>query len=562
MNNPNGNGSEKKVPAFSGSPLPPLPAGFALAGSPAAGYNHRNVADNGSGDGNDKRQRQPTPSNHFPPGSPQTPPAKRDPRNNNRNSHHNRPQFSNSRQSKNPDMSVLVSRADLYDSGHRDDGSAHAAAAAPQPPPSVGSYAFEPPKPGHNSPGSVAVCRMPLQTYSAGTRNARNAHTGQTTAEQWAKFPVMDRSVPNPHHNPKLDKYWNQRRRLFSRFDQGVQLDEEGWYSVTPEQIADHVASRLTDLAAGQGGQGQGQGPGPGGPNNNSNNNNIVVLDAFCGCGGNAIAFAKQPGISVIGVDLDRSKLRRAAHNAALYDIPPSKLVFIECNVLFILEHCFRNGIFVLDQPLTTPEAAERLMASMPPPVPTECLFGYNIGGFDLLPNKIDAVFLDPPWGGVDYEVFGKTGYDLAKNMRIQRPKQPVAPVAPNATAGCSDGLDGSFFDSFQSTPRNKQEKKAQFNSSVDESNCVNGSELLAIAAAATSTHWVLYDVPRNTNRISLGQSALAAGYQGNCKLEEHYLNGRLKTVTAYFGSDWSSNVAPSAGGGTNGDDGGDSIMS
>jgi hypothetical protein len=60
-----------------------------------------------------------------------------------------------------------------------------------------------------------------------------------TTAIQpkWAKFPVMDRSVPNPHHNPKLDKYWNQRRRLFSRFDQACKLDEEGWYSVTPEQM-------------------------------------------------------------------------------------------------------------------------------------------------------------------------------------------------------------------------------------------------------------------------------------------------------------------------------------
>ena len=545
---PNGYGSEKKVPAFSGSPLPPLPAGFALAGSPAAGYNHRNVADayDGSGDADGKRRRELTPNrNVFPPGSPQTPPAKRgDPHsrsnNNNHHSHHS---------SQHPDMSVLVHRADLYDSGYRDDGSNAHTAQAPQHPPSVGTYAFEPPRPAHNSPGSVAVCRMPPQPQIP----SRNAHTGQTTtAEQWAKFPVMDRSVPNPHHNPKLDKYWNQRRRLFSRFDQGVQLDEEGWYSVTPEQIADHVASRLTDLAASCQGQ---SGPGSAGSNLN---NNIVVLDAFCGCGGNAIAFAKQPGISVIGVDLDRSKLRRAAHNAALYDIPPHKLVFIECNVLFILEHCFRNGIFVLDQPLTTPEAAEALMASMPPPVPTECLFGYNIGGFDLLPSKIDAVFLDPPWGGVDYEVFGKTGYDLAKNMRIQRPKQPVVAAGPNSTAGCSDGVDGSFFDSFQSTPRNKQEKKAQFNSAVDESNCVNGSELLAIAAAATQTHWVLYDVPRNTNRISLGQSALAAGYKGNCKLEEHYLNGRLKTVTAYFGSDWSGMAGDSNGGSNGNGDGGD----
>lgn len=548
------NGSERKAPppSFSGSPLPPLPAGFALAGSPAAGYNHRNVTsttDGGAytGDAEGKRRR-----NNFPPGSPQTPPAKRgDPRNhynhnhnhhnhNHHHNHHNSPQYA--------DMSVLVHRADLYDSGYRDDGRSNRnsdSAGHQHQPPTVGPYAFEAQQDGHINapPGSVAVCRMPPQTYST----AQGAHTGATTAQQWAHFPVMDRSVPNPLDNPKLDKYWNQRRRLFSRFDQGVQLDEEGWYSVTPEQIADHVALRLTDLAT----------------TCQGSNKNIVVLDAFCGCGGNAIAFAKQPNISVIAVDLDRSKLRRAAHNAALYDISPNKLVFIECNVLFILEHCFKNGIFVLDQPIETPAAAAALMASMPPPVPTENYKGYKIGGFDLLPAAIDAVFLDPPWGGVDYEVFGKTGYDLARNMRIQRPtQQPTA--APNTmsnTAGCSEGLESTFFDSFQSTPRNKQEKKAQFNATVDETNSVNGSDLLRIAAAATSTHWVLYDVPRNTNRTSLGQSALAAGYRGNCKLEEHYLNGRLKTVTAYFGSDWSSNaVLPS----TNGDDGdgGDSIMS
>jgi hypothetical protein len=32
---------------------------------------------------------------------------------------------------------------------------------------------------------------------------------------------------------------------------------------------------------------------------------------------------------------------------------------------------------------------------------------------------------------------------------------------------------------------------------------------------------------------------AIEAGYEGNCKLGEHYLNGRLKTVTGYFGQDF-----------------------
>lgn len=30
-------------------------------------------------------------------------------------------------------------------------------------------------------------------------------------------------------------KYWMQRYSLFSRFDADIQLDTEGWWSVTPE---------------------------------------------------------------------------------------------------------------------------------------------------------------------------------------------------------------------------------------------------------------------------------------------------------------------------------------
>ncbi len=44
------------------------------------------------------------------------------------------------------------------------------------------------------------------------------------------------------------DKYWAQRKRLFSKFDEGLQLDRESWYSVTPEAIAEHIASRVANM--------------------------------------------------------------------------------------------------------------------------------------------------------------------------------------------------------------------------------------------------------------------------------------------------------------------------
>lgn len=42
----------------------------------------------------------------------------------------------------------------------------------------------------------------------------------------------------------KLWKYWLQRYSLFQRFDEGILMDEEGWYSATPEVIAAQQATK------------------------------------------------------------------------------------------------------------------------------------------------------------------------------------------------------------------------------------------------------------------------------------------------------------------------------
>lgn len=59
-----------------------------------------------------------------------------------------------------------------------------------------------------------------------------------------------------------IRKYYQNRYILFSRFDQGVKMDHEAWFSTTPEVIAEYLARRI------------------GGG---------TILDAFCGVGGNAI---------------------------------------------------------------------------------------------------------------------------------------------------------------------------------------------------------------------------------------------------------------------------------
>ena len=54
---------------------------------------------------------------------------------------------------------------------------------------------------------------------------------------------------------------------LFSKYDAGIKLDDEAWFSTTPEIIAEYVAKRI------------------GGG---------VILDGFCGVGGNTIQVKKD----------------------------------------------------------------------------------------------------------------------------------------------------------------------------------------------------------------------------------------------------------------------------
>lgn len=68
-------------------------------------------------------------------------------------------------------------------------------------------------------------------------------------------------------YSATIEKYWYQRYILFSRFDEGVKMDEEGWFSVTPEPIAKHHTLRC---------------------------GNGIIIDGFTGVGGNAIHFAER----------------------------------------------------------------------------------------------------------------------------------------------------------------------------------------------------------------------------------------------------------------------------
>ncbi|KAL6296244.1 hypothetical protein ACE6H2_004386 [Prunus campanulata] len=90
-----------------------------------------------------------------------------------------------------------------------------------------------------------------------------------------------------------IGKYWCQRYLLFSRYDDGIKMDEEGWFSVTPEPLARHHAERC----------------GCG-----------IIIDCFTGVGGNSIQFAHLSK-HVIAIDIDPKKIDYAHHNAAIYGV-------------------------------------------------------------------------------------------------------------------------------------------------------------------------------------------------------------------------------------------------
>ena len=113
------------------------------------------------------------------------------------------------------------------------------------------------------------------------------------------------------NYSPGIYKYWVQRYRLFSRYDEGILLDEEAWYSVTPEKIAQHIA---TVMSCG------------------------IIVDAFCGVGGNAIQFAKTCD-RVIAIDIDSKKIAMARNNARIYGVL-DKIEFIVGDFFHIGKLC------------------------------------------------------------------------------------------------------------------------------------------------------------------------------------------------------------------------------
>lgn len=93
-------------------------------------------------------------------------------------------------------------------------------------------------------------------------------------------------------------KYWRKRFQLFSKFEQGVYLSSELWFSVTPEAVAIFTADLVAQLLPAA----------------------TSILDLCCGGGGNTIQFARKFA-SVGAVDINPTNVKCTVHNASIYGV-------------------------------------------------------------------------------------------------------------------------------------------------------------------------------------------------------------------------------------------------
>ena len=359
-------------------------------------------------------------------------------------------------------------------------------------------------------------------------------------------------------------------------------VSPEMWYSVTPESIANHIAERMAKIILYQKKSRwmaemipckeeedrdcceRREGVEVFAPTNEversslwqRKQHNIIILDLFCGCGGNSIAFARwnnnikgkhdekslhehqqqqhddddgyfsghPPRVKVIAVDNNLSRLKNAAHNASIYEVKRDDIVFVHADVVEVL-HQYRKGALRVIGSNVNGCMTSRIEARTDDEIPknfghsgTGRCAGFALGGMELLPENIDGIFLSPPWGGMSY---GNTTFKPSTSITVE--------------SSISE-------ETLEQEANNNIEGRGKTNLATTVT--TNGAELLCIATKAVlddtkeeyEDGMIAYFLPRNINGIATGHNAIASGVVGSFEMEQNVVCGKVKTVTAYFG--------------------------
>lgn len=113
------------------------------------------------------------------------------------------------------------------------------------------------------------------------------------------------------HITKHLFRYFNKRNFLFSRFEQGIAIDEESWYSVIPEAVSHYLRQRFKNTGVKK------------------------IFEPFSGVGGIAIHLCDHFEEYIVN-DIDPNKLRMLQHNMKIYNKSLNRLKFFNQDFLEI----------------------------------------------------------------------------------------------------------------------------------------------------------------------------------------------------------------------------------
>ncbi|KAI9712272.1 MAG: hypothetical protein M1820_001485 [Bogoriella megaspora] len=120
-----------------------------------------------------------------------------------------------------------------------------------------------------------------------------------------------------------IRRHFYNRYKLFSKYDDGVWLTDDAWFGVTPEPLAHKIAQHISTSCP---------------------NNKTQIIDAFCGVGGNVIAFALSGRWNqIFAIEKDPATLKCAKHNAKIYGVD-KRIHWIEGDCFEILKKRFSGG--------------------------------------------------------------------------------------------------------------------------------------------------------------------------------------------------------------------------
>lgn len=185
--------------------------------------------------------------------------------------------------------------------------------------------------------------------------------TETTTENEYVIEPQDELLIHNYYTLPdNCRKFWRKRYKLFSRFDDGVYMSSDMWFSVTPEAMALFTARLVRQMLP----------------------EAKYILDVCCGAGGNAIQLAYEFP-HVVAIDINQSNIISTIHNAGIYGV--------------------RERIWCIQGDWTQmAQSTDWLNQSIPHIESTDD---------DSQTFPFDFVFSSPPWGGNDYL---RSLYDLS----------------------------------------------------------------------------------------------------------------------------------------------------